>query len=346
MLRLRRAVLNPYSHRRRSWRRAGSAAAATTSRSAPTARSACSATSTSRLKWARHIGRRPTRSTPTSRAAACSTPGGSGARSRGLAYTLEAHARRAATTGRSWASCRARDFTHRQRRRRTGSSSPTSTRVFRRVYPGRARVLDVPQRATACWRSGQYAAWVQWDTKAGGGGWIEPKVFREDVREPFTIGRRRPSPPARYNFADLQLVLSMPLGRAAAHRRRLPRRHLLRRHARAGRSSRPTWNLSRHLELGARLSAHAAALRASAAQQDDIQLARLPVRAALDARASANAFVQYNSTTDRLDLNLRLRYNFAEGTDLWLVYNEGCSRPNAPDEPGDACAAAVRVAGA
>jgi len=43
----------------------------------------------------------------------------------------------------------------------------------------------------------------------------------------------------------------------------------------------------------------------------------------LNARASANAFVQYNSTTDRVDLNLRLRYAFAEGTDLWIVYNEG-----------------------
>jgi hypothetical protein len=50
---------------------------------------------------------------------------------------------------------------------------------------------------------------------------------------------------------------------------------------------------------------------------------RFRIRAALDARASGNAFVQYNSTTDRLDFNVRLRYAFAEGTDLWLVYNEG-----------------------
>jgi hypothetical protein len=47
------------------------------------------------------------------------------------------------------------------------------------------------------------------------------------------------------------------------------------------------------------------------------------VRTAIDARASGNAFVQYNSTTDRLDFNVRLRYAVAEGTDLWLVYNEG-----------------------
>ena len=40
-------------------------------------------------------------------------------------------------------------------------------------------------------------------------------------------------------------------------------------------------------------------------------------------QASGNAFVQYNCTTNRLDFNVRLRYAFAEGTDLWLVYNEG-----------------------
>ncbi len=47
------------------------------------------------------------------------------------------------------------------------------------------------------------------------------------------------------------------------------------------------------------------------------------MRTALDAKASGNAFVQYNSTTERLDFNVRLRYAVAEGTDLWLVYNEG-----------------------
>jgi hypothetical protein len=47
------------------------------------------------------------------------------------------------------------------------------------------------------------------------------------------------------------------------------------------------------------------------------------VREALDVRMSGNAFLQYNSTTGKLDANLRLRYAFAEGTDLWIVYNEG-----------------------
>ena len=58
-------------------------------------------------------------------------------------------------------------------------------------------------------------------------------------------------------------------------------------------------------------------------QSANLHLLRLRVRTAIDARASGNAFVQYNSTTDRLDFNVRLRYAVTEGTDLWLVYNEG-----------------------
>jgi hypothetical protein len=39
-----------------------------------------------------------------------------------------------------------------------------------------------------------------------------------------------------------------------------------------------------------------------------------------------------------LDFNLRLRYNFSEGTDLWIVYNEGLDTERSPsrfDPPED-----------
>jgi hypothetical protein len=191
--------------------------------------------------------------------------------------------------------------------------------VFRRVYPG-ALAFSIFRNRDGVMESGQYAVWVQWDTKTGGGGWLEPKLFREDVAEPFSIGNEVEIPAGRYTFADLQLVLSM--GDGSRLRTSLD--------SRAGTyfdgtrvqvMLRPTWNLSRHLELGA--DYQMTRLRFSQRDQAaDIHLARVRVRAALDARASGNAFVQYNSTTDRLALNVRLRYNFAEGTDLWLVYDE------------------------
>ena len=84
----------------------------------------------------------------------------------------------------------------------------------------------------------------------------------------------------------------------------------------------PTWNVSPQLELGANYQWSRLRFN-DRGQGTDIHLMRLRIRTAANSRASGNAFVQYNSTTDRLDFNVRLRYNFAEGRDLWLVYNEG-----------------------
>ncbi len=58
-------------------------------------------------------------------------------------------------------------------------------------------------------------------------------------------------------------------------------------------------------------------------QEFDSNLARLTARGAFNTELSVDAFVQYNSLSDALTTNTRLRYNFREGQDLWLVWNEG-----------------------
>jgi hypothetical protein len=57
-------------------------------------------------------------------------------------------------------------------------------------------------------------------------------------------------------------------------------------------------------------------------QSFDSNLIRLNLRAALDTHFSVDAFSQYNTVTDRVSTNTRVRYNFREGQDLWLVWNE------------------------
>jgi hypothetical protein len=191
---------------------------------------------------------------------------------------------------------------------------------FRRIYPG-ALAFSTFRNSDGALESGQYAFWVQWDTKAGGGGWLEPKWFHENVLVPFTIGNRISIPAGAYDFADFQVAHTMPTGRKLRADVDFRTGTYF-----DGRRTQlivsPTWNVNRHLELGGdyQLSALRFPVRD---QADDIHLLRLRVRTALDARASGNAFVQYNSTTERVDLNFRLRYAVAEGTDLWLVYNEG-----------------------
>ncbi len=50
---------------------------------------------------------------------------------------------------------------------------------------------------------------------------------------------------------------------------------------------------------------------------------RLRVGTAVNTKFAVNAFIQYSNVSDMAAANVRLRYNFREGNDLWLVYNEG-----------------------
>ncbi len=84
----------------------------------------------------------------------------------------------------------------------------------------------------------------------------------------------------------------------------------------------PTWNLSRHLELGGTYQANVVRFP-DRNQQFVAHVARSRVRAALNKQISTNAFLQYNSAANRATANVRFRYNFGEGNDLWVVYSEG-----------------------
>ena len=50
---------------------------------------------------------------------------------------------------------------------------------------------------------------------------------------------------------------------------------------------------------------------------------RLKVRASANNKMSLSAFIQYNTVAEVVQGNMRFRYNFTDGQDLWIVYNEG-----------------------
>ena len=83
----------------------------------------------------------------------------------------------------------------------------------------------------------------------------------------------------------------------------------------------PTWNVSRHLEMTSEYELNVVRFP-KRDQGFNAHVIRLRTRAALNTRISLNAFVQYNSASDRVSTNIRFRYNFREGNDLWVVYNE------------------------
>jgi hypothetical protein len=202
---------------------------------------------------------------------------------------------------------------------------------LRRIYPG-ALSFSTFRNVDHKLESGMSAVWIEWETKAGGGGWVEPKRFHEYVTDAFTIGRKITVPAGSYDFADLQVALDM--GTSKRLRSSLDFRTGTYFDGRRTQAIiTPTWNVSPHLELGT--DYQFTALRfASRNQAENIQVARLRILGALDARKSGNAFVQYNSTTGHLDFNVRLRYAFAEGTDLWIVYNEGLGTDRLRDADG------------
>ena len=83
----------------------------------------------------------------------------------------------------------------------------------------------------------------------------------------------------------------------------------------------PTWNVSRYLEMSSEYEVNV--IRFPERDQGfNAHVVRLRTRAAMNTHISLNAFVQYNSANDRFSTNIRFRYNFREGNDLWLVYNE------------------------
>jgi hypothetical protein len=91
---------------------------------------------------------------------------------------------------------------------------------------------------------------------------------------------------------------------------------------RVGIKSDVTWPASRHLEVVGGWEWNRIDF-GNRGQSFDSNLVRLTLRGALDVRFSAETFAQYSSATDQVSTNTRLRYNFREGQDLWLVWNEG-----------------------
>jgi hypothetical protein len=83
----------------------------------------------------------------------------------------------------------------------------------------------------------------------------------------------------------------------------------------------PSYTVSEHLTVGAEYEA--TRLRfGERGEAFDPDVLRLRLTAAADRRLSGTAFVQYNAAARLVIPNLRLRYRFAEGRDLHLVYNE------------------------
>lgn len=174
-----------------------------------------------------------------------------------------------------------------------------------------------------------------WDValKSGEGGAIEAKLLYEDLRTPFVLAKDAEVPVGSYSFYRVGASYHMSHTRLVQLRGSINggtfydgwQLTLL---------LAPIWYVSRHLELRGDYVYNRVRFP-DRNQRFDAHIVRLRIGTALNTKLSTNALIQYNSAQASLSANVRFRYNFREGNDLWIVYNEGVNTEldQGPGEP-------------
>ena len=147
-----------------------------------------------------------------------------------------------------------------------------------------------------------------------------PARFSEDLLEGFELDDGVEVPQGEYQWVGLQGGFSLPQGRnielwGNGYVGQFYDGQRLR--ARVG----PEWTVSRHFTAG--LMYEFNAIRFPERQQDLlIHVAQLRLQWSLNSKISADLLSQLSSLDQMVASNLRFRYNFREGTDLYVVFSE------------------------
>ncbi len=149
---------------------------------------------------------------------------------------------------------------------------------------------------------------------------ISPQFQHENVPEAFSLPGQAEIPQGKYEFFGLNMEFSTPPGNPFYTTFILNagsfydgRRFSLR--------LSPSWSVLSDLELSLHYEFNHMVFT-NRKQELTAHIARLRALYMLSTKFSTMAFIQYNSTTDSVDANIRFRYNPREGIDLYLVYNE------------------------
>ncbi len=152
-------------------------------------------------------------------------------------------------------------------------------------------------------------------------GSAELKATYENLLEDFYLSEDVYVPAGNYTFYRIAASYRMPLEKLFNIRSRIEAGRFYD-GSRLSFSIDPSWYVSKHFELSAEYLYERVRFD-QRNQQLDAHITRLRIGTALNNKLSTNALIQYNSTLDLVSANVRFRYNFREGNDLWIVYNEG-----------------------
>lgn len=158
-------------------------------------------------------------------------------------------------------------------------------------------------------------------TKNGWGGSFNVVYNYEFLEEAFEILDPVMVPAGNYHFINSKMTLNTPMNR--------PLKTLLGLDGgayydgfRLSPSIQPAWNLGASVELGG-IYRYDLVRFPDRNQTLRNHIAGLRALYMLSTKISFSAFVQYNSAIGKVISNFRFRYNPREGTDLYLVFNEG-----------------------
>jgi len=197
---------------------------------------------------------------------------------------------------------------------------PGEASAFRRVWLGlqsNAWVRNADRRVD----TGQLKPFLTVESKPGTSLTLSSNTTYEDVPEAFSLSHDAEIPAGSYWATEGAVEFRAPRGWALRPNVTLTAGQFYD-GRRVGVQSTTNWAVNQHLELIAGWDWNRIRFDGRG-QAFDANLLRLQARGAWDTHLSLDTFVQYNSLTDQVSTNARLRYNFREGQDLWFVWNEG-----------------------
>ncbi len=84
----------------------------------------------------------------------------------------------------------------------------------------------------------------------------------------------------------------------------------------------PSWYISKYFQLNLEYNYNYGEFN-NRGDLLNFHVARLRIGTAVNRKISTNALLQYNGSQDIFAMNMRFRWNFREGQDLWIVFNSG-----------------------
>lgn len=161
-------------------------------------------------------------------------------------------------------------------------------------------------------------------------GQIQVEYTHENLQEAFSIGSLK-IPEGLYKFWDVGLKASSPAAKPFKIEVGLDGGRYFG-GTQLGGSFSPIWVTGPHLSLSLDY------LYSRVNIEDgkfDTHITRFRVASALNKKLSASSYIQYNSGESLLTPNVRIRYNPKEGSDLFIVYNEGINIDSSPENKLD-----------